>query len=237
MSYGDRARINFILGLTIMHIAKSCIENISILDVGCSDSYFLSQIAQSAKSLNGIGIDVAPRILKKAIEARKKLFNTELSKPSLNLNYILNNGENLSFKKCSFDIIICMQVLEHVLSPTIIVSEIYRVLCNNGILLVSIPLVNFLGAFFSKRQHSKCLQHVREYSYSGIFQTEPISKLVTDLKNIGFHQIQLFSPNLFHLPSKKIQQKIPIMVKLKIAELVPISFIGHNVIIKALKNK
>jgi len=232
MGYGDRKRINFILGLTILHIVKLRVENISILDVGCSDSYFLSRITQSTKNLNGIRIDVAPKILKKAIEASKKL-----SKPSLNLNYILNNGENLSFKECSFDIVICMQVLEHVLSPTKIVSEIYRVLRNNGILIVSIPLVNFLGAYFSKKQHSKCSQHVREYSYSGIFQTEPISRLITDLKNIGFSQIQLYNPNLFHLPSIETQKGIPIMVELKLEELVPISFTGHHVVIKALKNE
>ena len=53
---------------------------------------------------------------------------------------VLNeNIENLSVKSFSQDIVICSDVLEHVLSFDKAISEVFRVLAPNGILLVNVP--------------------------------------------------------------------------------------------------
>jgi SAM-dependent methyltransferase len=45
----------------------------------------------------------------------------------------------LPFDDNSFDLIICTEVLEHLLWPQSLLREISRVLCENGFLLVSVP--------------------------------------------------------------------------------------------------
>lgn len=52
---------------------------------------------------------------------------------------IISNMENLPFRDDSFDSILCIQVLEHVKEPQIILNELYRVLKKNGYLYASVP--------------------------------------------------------------------------------------------------
>ena len=54
-------------------------------------------------------------------------------------NVLNQNIENLSFESSSQDIIICSDVLEHVLSFDKALSEIDRILTPNGILLINVP--------------------------------------------------------------------------------------------------
>lgn len=48
---------------------------------------------------------------------------------------------NLPFKNCSFDTILCTEVLEHIREPKNLFSEAARVLRANGILILSAPQV------------------------------------------------------------------------------------------------
>jgi len=52
--------------------------------------------------------------------------------------------ERLDFRSSSFDIIFCSQVLEHVPHPWIAMSEIYRVLKNYGVGIITVPMLGYI---------------------------------------------------------------------------------------------
>ena len=51
------------------------------------------------------------------------------------------NGVNLPFASNSLDGVLCTQVLEHVPNPSVVITEISRVLKQNGTAIISVPFV------------------------------------------------------------------------------------------------
>ena len=54
---------------------------------------------------------------------------------------ILADANRLPFKDSSFSSVLCTELLEHVLSPERVVSEIHRVLSPEGILVLTVPFL------------------------------------------------------------------------------------------------
>jgi SAM-dependent methyltransferase len=51
------------------------------------------------------------------------------------------NAENMPVEDCSYDLVLCTQVLEHCENPQVIVNECYRVLKPGGTLIVTVPSI------------------------------------------------------------------------------------------------
>lgn len=105
-----------------------------ILDVGCASGWFLSRIHTRYPKADCVGIDV----YKKAIE-----YGNTRYKP---LKLINANAQNLPFPKKSFDLVICTEVLEHVVSPEKVLKEIERVLTPDGRAIIEMDTGNYLFA-------------------------------------------------------------------------------------------
>jgi ubiquinone/menaquinone biosynthesis C-methylase UbiE len=95
-----------------------------ILDVGCGDGV-LSEFIK--KRNNYIGMDISKSLIKRA-KKRYKGFN-----------FMVADAANIPFKNNTFDIVVCSEVLEHTLSPKKIIKELWRVLKENGMAIISIP--------------------------------------------------------------------------------------------------
>jgi SAM-dependent methyltransferase len=54
---------------------------------------------------------------------------------------VLADANSLPFKDSSFSSVLCTELLEHVLRPDMVVSEIYRVLFPGGILVLTVPFL------------------------------------------------------------------------------------------------
>ncbi|MEK7060896.1 MAG: methyltransferase domain-containing protein [Patescibacteria group bacterium] len=108
------------------------IEPNNILDVGCASGWFLSEISLVYPKAKCTGVDV----YKKAIDYGKKTYKK--------LKLVQADAHNLPFKKNSFDLVICTEVLEHVVDPEKVLGEIKRVLTNDGIAIVEMDSGNFL---------------------------------------------------------------------------------------------
>lgn len=121
----------------------------SVLDFGCHDGNFLNSLQRDSNKITRIGVDVyAP-----AIESGNKLF------PELQLLHT-GKGQPLSFEDESFDKIIFLDVLEHIKDQKAILTELYRVLKDNGQMVVTVPgkhLFSFLDVgnykFYFPRTH------------------------------------------------------------------------------------
>jgi 2-polyprenyl-3-methyl-5-hydroxy-6-metoxy-1,4-benzoquinol methylase len=94
-----------------------------ILCIGCADG---KDIAFLAKANKVIGIDIIPE----AIEMAKKYgINSQ----------IFDVSQGINFAEKSFDVIICKEVLEHLLDPAFVVKEIHRTLKDDGYAVISVP--------------------------------------------------------------------------------------------------
>lgn len=107
-------------------------EPLSILEVGCASGWLLSQIAIKYPQAKIYGIDV----YQKAIDFGKKQYPQ--------IKFICADGHKIPFKVNSFDVVICAEVLEHVVDPNLVIQEIKRVMKKNGKGIIEMDTGNFL---------------------------------------------------------------------------------------------
>ncbi|MFC1670851.1 bifunctional 2-polyprenyl-6-hydroxyphenol methylase/3-demethylubiquinol 3-O-methyltransferase UbiG [Spirochaetota bacterium] len=93
--------------------------------IGCGGGYACEEMAKMGASVSGIDQS------QKSIEAAK---NHALEN-NLKINYEHCNAENLPYKKNSFHVVMCVDVLEHLTDLDVVISEINRVLKPGGIFL------------------------------------------------------------------------------------------------------
>jgi SAM-dependent methyltransferase len=101
----------------------------SLLDAGCGDGRYFHVVAAAPPTERLVGCDISERILATARETAAEV--------GLAPELVRANVESLPFEDESFDVVLCTQVLEHLLSPAEGVRELARVLRPGGRLLLS----------------------------------------------------------------------------------------------------
>jgi 2-polyprenyl-3-methyl-5-hydroxy-6-metoxy-1,4-benzoquinol methylase len=122
-----------------------------ILDAGCGEGYFFSQI----KAMEKYGIDISEKRLK-----------TVISFPDSNV--ICSDLKKLPFEDKKFDVIVCSEVLEHVDRYEEVVLEFKRCLKPSGKLILSFPNESMvcLGRLLIMRLPVHELDHVNSLTIS-----------------------------------------------------------------------
>ena len=116
-------------------------ETLKILDVGCGPGNLF-------RNLSDVG----------------KVFGIDISLPALSLcqkkysNVINGKADELPVRECSFDVIILLDVLEHMADDAKAIKEIYRILKPGGIVLMTVPAYRILWG-----SHDEIYQHYRRY--------------------------------------------------------------------------
>ena len=103
------------------HNLHKSLNGLNILDVGCGGGILCEPLSRLGANVTGIDTN------EKAIKVAKEHARIK----NLKIKYI--NAELSKLKKCSFDIITCMEVLEHVESVNQIISISNDILKKNGI--------------------------------------------------------------------------------------------------------
>lgn len=114
---------------TAEYLEKSAQKNCYILDIGCAEGGFLKYLeSKGFQNLNGI--DINPSYLEIAkSRVMKGIFR-------------VGTAENVPFSDSFFDVVFLDQVLEHVREPLEVISEVSRVLKNNGRIIFGVPDVS-----------------------------------------------------------------------------------------------
>ena len=102
------------------------LDGISILDIGCGGGLLSEPLARLGASV--VGIDAS----KKNIDIAKH----HLKKSNLKIEYYHNSPENFSYKS-KFDVILNMEIVEHVESIPKFINESSKFLKNNGIMFIA----------------------------------------------------------------------------------------------------
>lgn len=100
------------------------------VDIGCGIGFFLPTLATHAEKV--VGLDYTPDVLvyaKYMIQTRK----------ITNVSFVEGSITSLPLKDNSFDLVVCMSVLEHFENPEEPLSELKRITAPRGILIVGYP--------------------------------------------------------------------------------------------------
>ncbi|MCK5283040.1 MAG: 3-demethylubiquinone-9 3-O-methyltransferase [Nanoarchaeota archaeon] len=113
------------------------LKGLKILDLGCGGGLLSEEFAKGGAKVTGIDIS----------ENSLKIAETHASKNNLIIAYKKGYAENIPVNDNTFDAVICADCLEHVDNLEKVISEISRVLKNNGIFCYDTINRTFLSKF------------------------------------------------------------------------------------------
>jgi 2-polyprenyl-3-methyl-5-hydroxy-6-metoxy-1,4-benzoquinol methylase len=168
----------------------------NILDIGCSTGIFLTEMQKTGK-WNCFGVEPNPY----AASTGQKL----------GLRIHIGKFEETFFPEAYFDVITMWDVLEHVTNPKNTISEIYRILSNDGVLVVRLPNYDSLDAKmfgqywagFDPPRHlfvfnrSTLSNLFRQCGFEIIYKTTNVGAFPTFL--LSFRFLITSNPQKFHL--------------------------------------
>lgn len=110
-----------IVSILKVHLDGQNLQDLKVLDVGCSSGIITAYLADHVGQISGIDVD------KKAIALAKKNFKKK------NLNFEEMDATITRYRNNYFDILICNQIYCHFENPQYLMTEVYRVLKPGGI--------------------------------------------------------------------------------------------------------
>ena len=121
----------YLIYLKEVFIYTWCKEKISqddcCLDAGCGEGYGTKLLSSAVKKI--VGIDIDKKIIRKA---SKKYAGG-------NCAYQHYNGKTIPFADNYFEVIVSFHAIEHIKNDIGFIDEMYRVLKNNGRLIITTP--------------------------------------------------------------------------------------------------
>lgn len=102
-----------------------------VLDVGCGDAALTGLIAKKLGA-RVVGIDTVPLSI--------ELAKAEFVRRNLCGEFALIDGYSYPFADASFHAVVCSDVIEHVVEPTALLEEIWRVLAPGGVAVLTTPV-------------------------------------------------------------------------------------------------
>ncbi|MDO8452875.1 MAG: methyltransferase domain-containing protein [bacterium] len=106
-----------------------------VLDIGCADGVFSKVVFNKRRASKFIGIDVLP----KSISFAKRRFAR-----SKKMSFRIADAHNLPFREETFNLVVCLEAMEHFENPRKVIEEIRRVLVSSGDVIILVPAENWL---------------------------------------------------------------------------------------------
>lgn len=131
-------RIKGTHGRKIAEILKGVIalKNKRVLDVGCGWGELV--VSSNLHGAEAFGIDLDKELVEIS-KLRAKIYDVDEG------NFVISVGENIPFIKNTFDVVACIDVLEHVQKPAKVIKEMLRVLKPEGVCFIRGP--NYLRPY------------------------------------------------------------------------------------------
>ena len=116
---------NELLSCLIQYYFSEKSESINVLEAGCGRKWFFDM---GKVKFNLTGVDIN----KKAIEIRKSI-SGDLDR------FVVGDLRNVNFVKESFDLVTCINVLEHIEGAKVVIDNIFSWLKPNGLAILEFP--------------------------------------------------------------------------------------------------
>ena len=153
-----------------------------ILDVACADGYGTKILSQNAISV--VGVDRNENYLS---VAKTKYNNDNIEYECVDLDSDTING--------SYDGIVCFETLEHLKYPYNFLKNLYEILDENGIIILSIPNSEYE---IIENGKNKDFLHLHVFTYKDI---------VEKLQNVGFYINKVYGQSYINkIVNKEIEE-------------------------------
>ena len=123
-------RLNYIKKCIVKDIKKKTtakpLNNIKILDIGCGGGLLCEPLSKLGAKV--VGID--------ASEKNIKIAKTHAKRSNLKINYYCASPENFNFKE-KFDVVLNMEIVEHVENVSLFLKESAKFLKKDGIMFIA----------------------------------------------------------------------------------------------------
>ncbi|MEW9924031.1 methyltransferase domain-containing protein [Clostridium butyricum] len=146
--------------------AKELLKGKKVLDISCGEGYGTHIMSSVAKEIVGCDID------EKIVESAK---NKYIEK---NLEYRVGDCTNIPFEDGLFDTVVSFETIEHFAEHEKFISEVKRVLNDNGFFIVSTPD----KTVYSDERNYHNEDHVRELT----------KKQFSDFLKLNFKYVKLY---------------------------------------------
>ena len=125
-------RLQYIVEQITIHFRRNCQEknrfkDLRILDIGCGGGLLSEPMARLGASV--VGADAAERNIRVA--------KLHADQSELEIDYRHSTAEELVHEKEKFDVILNMEVIEHVAEPSLYLSACYDLLSSGGLMICS----------------------------------------------------------------------------------------------------
>ena len=126
------ARLGYIRHRVIDHFGRDAdtlkpLDKLSVLDVGCGGGILSEPLARMGGAVTGI--DVTEKLIQVA-----KLHAQD---SGLDITYQHTSAETLVDKRKKYDVVICLEVIEHVPDPQALVNTLSKLVKPDGLLFIS----------------------------------------------------------------------------------------------------
>tara|TARA_X000000950_G_scaffold289373_1_gene412514 strand:+ start:5405 stop:6124 length:720 start_codon:yes stop_codon:yes gene_type:complete len=110
----------------------------SFLEYGFGSGSLLFQVAKDKKFNNVVGVDLSKMVIQRAKD-NLKIINKEYCKKLKFIQPDLSGEKLPDIKDESFDFLVSVATIEHVLNPYTVLDELYRIAKSNSYLICSVP--------------------------------------------------------------------------------------------------
>lgn len=120
------AQREYVENIEVIRKMLQGIHGRSLLDIGCHDGSFVTEIGALCRATDIHGIDIDPTLV---LKARSRGISAEIH----------DANQLFPFSDNAFDIIISNQVMEHIVNVDNFFREVYRILKPGGHAIISTP--------------------------------------------------------------------------------------------------
>jgi len=202
---------------TITTLLNDISRDSKILDIGCSSGVLLSELSTNGFALKNLyGIDIS----EKAVKAVKHL---------VSCNAFVMDAQNLEFPENYFDIIIASDCLEHLKNDQAALDNWYKILKQEGKLIVFVPAFNLLWSYHDEINH-----HFRRYTNKEL--KEKLENANFFIHKSGYWNFLLFFPAfVLRLINKLLSNVFKLMPNSESGDFKPLNPFINKTLIKLLR--
>jgi 2-polyprenyl-3-methyl-5-hydroxy-6-metoxy-1,4-benzoquinol methylase len=147
-----------------------------ILDVGCKHAFLIDLLAEKGIEVDYYGIDISEKVIE-SLKSKKGTFQ------------VCDIMKGLPFDSEKFDYIFCLEVIEHVESPTLLLNQFNRVLKKDGVLMLSVPNVyNWICIVAEMFKFPDTEGHIQAFTRQNIYKIADFAGYKIE-KRIGTYSI------------------------------------------------